>query len=254
MSQGIFWYKTKVIPFYIVDSRFNSIVGLSDSVALKLIKLNVPMYNTWSSDNPVSTIATLGTDRNHDTVQNNEVPEKITKQWIINSPKYRHLFLGIGKFKINPVTLQKDATPVQKPPWKVPLAMQKAFKEELDSMEQQGIISKYDTRQNKAPEWLNSFVIVKKPNGKLHVCLDPTDLNQYIGRPVCSSLTLDEIIDKLKVAVFFAVFDTTKGFFHIPMDTDSKLLTAMLTPYGIYIYNVLAMGLADATDIFETVI
>ena len=43
-------------------------------------------------------------------------------------------------------------------------------------------------------------------------------------------------------------------FFHIPMDTDSKLLTAMLTSYSIYIYNVLAMGLADATDIFETVI
>ena len=33
-----------------------------------------------------------------------------------------------------------------------------------------------------------------------------------------------------------------------------QLLTAMLTPYGIYIYNVLAMGLADATDIFEIVI
>ena len=32
----------------------------------------------------------------------------------------------------------------------------------------------------------------------------------------------------------------------------TQLLTAMLTPYGIYIYNVLAMGLADATDIFET--
>ena len=31
----------------------------------------------------------------------------------------------------------------------------------------------------------------------------------------------------------------------------SKLLTAMLTPYGIYIYNMLAMGLADVTDIFE---
>ena len=231
-------------------------MGLNDSVALKLIKLNAPMYNTWSSNNPVSTIAAVGTDQNHDTVQNNEVPEKLTKQWIINSPKYRHLFQGIGKFKINPVsvTLQKDTTPVQKPPQKVPLAMQKAFKEELDSMEQQGIISKYDTKRNKAPEWLNSFVIVKKPNGKLHVCLDPTDLNQYIVRPVCNSLTLDEIVDRLKGAVFFAVFNTTKGFFHIPMDADSQLLTAMLTPYGIYIYNVLAMGLADATDIFETVI
>ena len=74
-------------------------------------------------------------------------------------------FQGIGKFKINPVsvTLQKDTRPVQKPPRKVPLAMQKAFKEELDSMEQQGIISKYDTKRNKAPEWLNSFVIIKNP-------------------------------------------------------------------------------------------
>ena len=62
---------------------------------------------------------------------------------------------------------------------------------------------------------------------------------------------MDEIIDKLKGSLFFAVFDTTKGFFHVPMDEKSKLLTAMLTPYGIYIYNVLAMGLADATDIFE---
>ena len=75
-----------------------------------------------------------------------------------------------------------------------------------------------------------------------------------IVRPVCSSLTLNEIVDRLKGAVHFAVFDTTKGFFHIPMDAESQLLTAMLTPYGIYIYNILAMGLADATDIFETVI
>ena len=35
------------------------------------------------------------------------------------------------------------------------------------------------------------------------------------------------------------------------LDEKSKLLTVMLTPYGIYIYNILAMGLADTTDIFE---
>ena len=28
-------------------------------------------------------------------------------------------------------------------------------------------------------EWLNSFVIVKKPNGSLRVCLDPMDLNKH---------------------------------------------------------------------------
>ena len=98
------------------------------------------------------------------------------------------------------------------------------------------------------PEWLNSFVVVKKPNGKLHICLDPTDLNPYIVRPVCNARTL------LKDAVHFAVFDSTKGFFHVPLDEASKLLTAVLTPVGIYIYNVLAMGLSNATDIFESCI
>ena len=147
--------------------------------------------------------------------------------------------------------MKDDAQPVQKPPRKVPLAMKCPFKEELDRMEKAGIISKYDSISGPAPEWLNSFVTVRKPNGSLCICLDPTDLNKHMVRPVCNSYTLDEIIDKLRGSLFFAVFDTTKGFFHVPMDEKSRLLTVMLTPYGIYIYNVLAMGLADATDIFE---
>ena len=104
------------------------------------------------------------------------------------------------------------------------------------------------------PEWLNSFVVVKKPNGKLHIYLDPTDLNPYIVRPVCNARTLDEVIVLLKDAVHFTVFYSTKGFFHVPLDEASKLLTAMLKPVGIYIYNVLPMGLSNATDIFESCI
>ena len=121
-------------------------------------------------------------------------------------------------------------------------------------MVSQGILSKLDDANVNAPEWLNSFVVVKKLNGKLHICLDPTDLNPYIVRPVCNARTLDEVIALLKDAVRFAVFYSTKGFFHVPLDEASKLLTAMLTPLGIYIYNVLAMGLSNATDIFDSCI
>ena len=35
------------------------------------------------------------------------------------------------------------------------------------------------TPEMSTPEWLNSFVIVKKPNGNLRVCLDPMDLNTH---------------------------------------------------------------------------
>ena len=64
-------------------------------------------------------------------------------------------------------------------------------------------------------------------------CLDPTDLNKEIVRPVCNSQTMDDIIEKLKGAKYFAVFDTSKGFFPVPLYQDSKMLTAMLTPFGI---------------------
>ena len=124
------------------------------------------------------------------------------------------------------------------------------FKQELDSMEVQGIISKYDGH-NASPEWLNSFVIVKKPNGSLRICLDPTDLNKDIVRSISNRQTMDDVVHKLKDARYFAVFDTSKGFFHVPLDAESKILTAMLTPFGIFVYNILAMGLSNATDVFE---
>ena len=65
---------------------------------------------------------------------------------------------------------------------------------------------------------------------------------------------MDDVIEKLKSARYFAVFDTSKGFFHVPLNQESKMLTAMLTPFGIYVYNILAMGLSNATDLFETCI
>ena len=81
-----------------------------------------------------------------------------------------------------------------------------------------------------------------------------TKLNNEIVRPICNSQTIDNVVHKLKEAKYFAVFYTSKGFFHIPLDAESKVLTAMLTPFRIYVYNVLAMGLSNATDVFKTCI
>ena len=108
-------------------------------------------------------------------------------------------------------------------------------------------------KPNEVPEWLNSFVCPVKDDGGLRVCLDPTGLNPYIVRPVFNSHTLDEISYKLKVKVL-TVCDANKCFFQVPLHKDSQPLTAMLTPEGIYVHNVLAMGLSLASDVFEQII
>ena len=94
-----------------------------------------------------------------------------------------------------------------------------------EGVRSRGILTKLDGANVNAPELLNSFIVVKKPNGKQHICLDPTDLNPHIERPVCNARTLDKIIALLKDEVHFAVFDSTKGFFHVPLDEALKMLT-----------------------------
>ena len=148
------------------------------------------------------------------------------------------------------IQLSGDAVPIQKPSRHVPMSLKDKFEQEIHSMEKEGIISKLD--HNKATEWFNSFVVVKKPNGDLRICLDPTDLNKYIVRPVFNLITVDEVIFKLKKAKFFSVFDATKGFFHLQLNEKSKHLTLVLTPLGVYVFNVLTMGLSHSKDLFES--
>ena len=103
------------------------------------------------------------------------------REWIINHEKYKHLFQDIGHFKCNPISIemQEGSTPVRKPARKVPLALHKNFKQEIDLMVKGGILTEV-TPEMSTQEWLNSFMIVKKPNGNLRVCLDPTDLKKNI--------------------------------------------------------------------------
>ena len=246
---------TKPVHFYIVSDRLKPILGVSDALNLGLTSFHCPVYNNWHDRQKIdltpsvdSINSSLHTDLHSTNAPYTDMfPPNLTKESIVNHLKYAYLFRGIGRFKCNPVHImtKQNGMPIQKPPRKVPIAMREQFKKELSSMEDQGIISKFDS-QDISPEWLNSFVIVKKPNGTLRICLDPTDLNKEIVHPVCNSQTIDDVVEKLCDAKYFAVFDTPKGFFHVPLDQESKLLMAMLPLFRIYVYNMLAMGSSNA--------
>ena len=238
----------KLCKFYVVDSKFNPIIGVNSAWRLGLLKFTEPVFENWTDTTPVKsselnidavwkTSKKLSPDKSlsRDKVEKvskvtklsnvsnvSDIPETLMREWIINHEKCKHLFQGIGHFKCNPISIemQEGSTSVRKPARKVPLALREKFKQEIDSMVKAGILTEV-TPEMSTPEWLNSFVIVKKPKGNLRVCLDPTDLNKHI-RPICNMRTLEEIIDMLKGSVYFAVFDSTKSFFHVPLDCESK--------------------------------
>ena len=90
------------------------------------------------------------------------------------------LFEGVGTIHdaIVHLDVQPDATPIVCSPRRVPDALCDDLKAELDRMESMKVIHKLDI--NEALDWVHAFVLVVKPNGRLHVCLDPRMLNTVL--------------------------------------------------------------------------
>ena len=109
----------------------------------------------------------------------------LNKGILENGQRFKPIFSGIGRFPVDPVNLQliNDAVHVQKTAHRIPVSLKEKFENKIRSMEKKGIISRLDC--NTETEWLNSFIVVKKPNGDIRICLDLTNLNIYIVRPVC---------------------------------------------------------------------
>ena len=117
----------------------------------------------------------------------------ITKDYILK--EYNDVFKGIGTLPGGPyhIRLKEEYRPVQHPPRSVSIAMQTAYKAELERLTKEGII----TEVKEHTEWINSIVPVMKPNGSLRLCLDPKDLNKAIERNQWYSRTIDDLLPEV---------------------------------------------------------
>ena len=92
------------------------------------------------------------------------------------------MFEGIGKFPGKPYEIQLDlkVPPKQTPCRPIPIHLKDSFKCEIDKMLKAGVLKLV----HKATPWINSFVLMegtdKQGKPKLHICLDPTNLNKAI--------------------------------------------------------------------------
>ena len=163
----------------------------------------------------------------------------LTKQEILS--QYSGCFEGIGRFPGDPYKfhLKPDHKPARHAPRKVPVHLEKAFKEEIDSLVSQGILEEVKEHT----DWVNSYVIVEKDTGnahapnhtikkKLRICLDPRDLNEALEREPYHTRSVDEITAKLQGMTVFTIVDFRKGHWMVVLHPDSRKLTCMALPFG----------------------
>ena len=104
--------------------------------------------------------------------------------------------MGIGCFEVTFLLQVKADIKLYKVPRRcVVYVLQKQFKEELEKLQRQDIITPLG--MDETAEWCNSFILVAKPNAKVRLCLDLARLNRMLIRPVHRGPTLNDIFPKL---------------------------------------------------------
>ncbi|XP_048236436.1 uncharacterized protein LOC125371759 [Haliotis rufescens] len=159
------------------------------------------------------------------------------------------LFTGLGKMEGEyTIKLKEDAKPFSiSTPRRVPLPLMKKVKQELQSMESSGVISKVDC----PTDWCAGMVVVPKSSEKVRICVDLTKLNESVRREYHPLPAVDHTLSQLSGAKVFTKLDANSGFHQIPLSTDSSLLTCFITPFGRYCFNRLPFGISSAPEHFQ---
>ena len=134
--------------------------------------------------------------------------------------EYQDCFHKLGCFpgKKYHIQLIYDHVPVIHPPHTVPVHILPLYKEELNKMIADDVI----TAVNGPTDWVNSIVcnITETPEGKqkIRLCLNPKDLNKNIRREHYYAGTIDELLPQLHGKKFFSVVDTKNSYWHVALD------------------------------------
>ena len=92
----------------------------------------------------------------------------------------------------------------------MPDALCDDLKTELDSMESMKVIHKLDI--NEASDWVHALVLVMKPNGRLHVCLDPRTLNTVLQHNIHNAQRFIDIVAQIRGFTHCSKIDANAGF------------------------------------------
>ncbi|KAK3739967.1 hypothetical protein QZH41_009486, partial [Actinostola sp. cb2023] len=162
--------------------------------------------------------------------------------------KYEDIFTGepgstnLVNHKIELTTTQ----PIRQRPYAIPYAKKQAVKEEVEKMLQMGIIEPSNSAYN------SPIVLVRKKDGTIRFCIDFRRLDnedrRFDNEPMGN---VEGILARLDHNEYYSKFDMTKGYWQIPMEQDSKEMTAFSTDDGCYQFCKMPFGLVNSGATFN---
>jgi hypothetical protein len=145
------------------------------------------------------------------------------------------------------IPIIQDSKPANRPMYRYAPAEIDEIKKQVTAMLEQGIVE-HSTSPYGAP-----VLLVKKPDGSWRFCVDYRALNQITIKNSHPLPRIDDLLDTIQGAKYFSSMDLLQGFYQLPILQSDKEKTAFKTPFGLYQFRVVSMGLSNAPSVFQRV-
>ena len=104
------------------------------------------------------------------------------------------------------IELDPNVRPVHAQVRRLPVAKLGRVNEELERLSSEGIVKPV----TQPIDWLSNILVKEKPNGKLRICIDPSQtINKAIRRPKHTIPTIEEKLPLLTNAKVFTIVDVS---------------------------------------------
>ena len=128
----------------------------------------------------------------------------------------------------------------------IPFAWRAEVQSKLDEMVQQGVIALLGDTPS---AWCHPLVIVPKSSGGIRICVDMTKLNKHVDRATYPLCTPKDAVSAIPpTARYFSTLDATHGYWQVPLEEDSQILTTFISPWGRFKFLRSPMGLVSTGD------
>ena len=156
-----------------------------------------------------------------------------------------------GPYGVCHIELKPSPEPKAVKPYRCVGIRAAAFKALIEKFRDRGMLR---AAQEDNPEWVSRAFVVPKPGGKWRLVIDYRHLNSQIKDLQFPLPNIeDRLVDEGK-NVLWTIFDLEDGFHQMPLTEESKKLTAFMTPWGVFEWEVLPMGLKTAPAAYQRMV
>ena len=233
--------------------------GTANTIGAEPVLLGVHRNKTSSQDIPQLTNRTSSTTSDlyssvendlHDLIKHvdNKNQQKDTLALLL---KFQHIFVtkkhNIAKTRIRHIINTNPHCPPASKPYPQPNREEHMFNM-IQEFLQAGLIS-----ESYSP-YTAPACLVKKKDGTFRFVVDYKKLNLITVKDSSPLPNMEDTIRKLGSGFqYFSKLDLKCGFYQIPIREEDKSKTSFITPFGLFQFNVLPMGLKNSPPTFQKV-